>query len=148
LPHGQQAKEERDNATRSFKLAQKTAESLVFDIAQGLRDVQGMSAESVRKILDTAKTTFEQLTASAPDDLTLQRSRAAMLTEFGNTYLTLRDLDQAFKAYRDSLAIAERLAAADRSNTRRQRDLAVSCNNVGDVLKAQGKLCQRWRPAS
>src|SRR5437764_1103137 len=32
-----QAKTERDNATRSFKLAQKTAESLVFDIAQGLR---------------------------------------------------------------------------------------------------------------
>ena len=31
---------------RNFKLAQKTAESLVFDIAQGLRDVQGMSAES------------------------------------------------------------------------------------------------------
>jgi hypothetical protein len=30
-----QAKEERDKATRNFKLAQRTAESLVFDIAQG-----------------------------------------------------------------------------------------------------------------
>src|SRR5688572_19961042 len=30
------AKEERDRATRNFKLAQQTAESLVFDIAQGL----------------------------------------------------------------------------------------------------------------
>jgi tetratricopeptide (TPR) repeat protein len=131
---------ERDNATRSFKLAQGTAESLVFDIAQGLRDVQGMSAETVRKIIETAKATFEQLTASAPDDLTLQRSRGVMLAEFGNTYLTLGDLEQALKAYRDSLAIMERLAAADRSNSGWQRDLSVSYLKVGDVLEAQGKL--------
>src|SRR6202022_2128529 len=131
-----QAKEERDNATRNVKLAQKTAESLVFDIAQGLRNVQGMSAETVRKILETARATFEQLATSAPDDLALQRSRAAMLDEFGNTYLTLGDLDEALKAYGDGLAIAERLAAADRSNTQWQRDLSVSYSKVGEVLVA------------
>jgi tetratricopeptide (TPR) repeat protein len=37
-------------------------------------------------------------------------------------------------------AIAERLAASDRSNTEWQRDLTVSYNKVGDVLVAQGKL--------
>src|SRR5262245_2447488 len=47
-----EAAKERDRATRNFNVAQQAAESLVFDIAQGLRDVQGMSAESVRKILD------------------------------------------------------------------------------------------------
>jgi tetratricopeptide (TPR) repeat protein len=135
-----QAKQERDKATRNFKLAQKTAESLVFDIAQGLRNVQGMSAQTVRKILETAKATVEQLTTSAPDDLVLQRSRSVMLNEFGETYLTLGDLEQALKAYRDGLTIAERLAAADRSNTQWQRDLSVSYNKVGDVLVAQGKL--------
>src|ERR1700726_2262384 len=70
-----QAKAERDNATRNFQLAQKTAESLVFDIAQGLRDVQGMRAETVRKILETARATFEQLASSAPDAPALQPSR-------------------------------------------------------------------------
>ena len=49
-------------------------------------------------------------------------------------------LDEALKAYRDSLAIRERLAAADRSNTEWQRDLSISYEKVGDVLKAQGKL--------
>ncbi len=137
-----QAKEERDKATRNFKLAQKTAESLVFDIAQGLRDVQGMRAETVRKILETARATFEQLAASAPDDLTLQRSRSVMLNEFGDTYLALGDLEQALKAYRDGLAIAERLAAADPGNSERQRDLSISYNKIGDVLVAQGKLEQ------
>jgi tetratricopeptide (TPR) repeat protein len=49
-------------------------------------------------------------------------------------------LDDALKVYGDSLAIAERLAAADRSNTDWQRDLSVLYNRVGNVLVAQGKL--------
>src|SRR5262249_27671320 len=112
-----QANAERDNATRSFKLAQKTAESLVFDIAQGLRNVQGMSAQTVRKILETAKRTFEQLAASAPDDLALQRSRGAMLNEFGSTYYDLGDLEAALNSFRGAVVIAERLMATDSSNT-------------------------------
>ena len=63
-----------------------------------------------------------------------------MLSEFGDTYQTLGDLEQALKAYRDSLAIAERLAAADRSDSEWQRDLSISYEVVGDVLVAQGKL--------
>jgi len=135
-----QAKTERDNATRNFKLAQKTAESLVADIAEGLRDVQGMRAETVRKILETARMTFEQLAASASDDLSLQRSRAVMLDTFGNTYRTLGDLDAALRVYRDARAIFEHLVNIDRSNTQWQRDLSISYEYVGGVSEAQGKL--------
>jgi tetratricopeptide (TPR) repeat protein len=135
-----QAKTERDNAERNFKLAQKTAESLVFDIAQGLRNVQGMSAPTVHKILETAKATFEQLAKSSPDDQELQRGRAVTLNEFGTTYQTLGDLDEALKAYREDLAIMERLTAANGSNLLWQCDLYVSYNKIGDVLVAQGKL--------
>jgi tetratricopeptide (TPR) repeat protein len=134
------AVEQRDNATRNFKLAQKTAESLVFDIAHGLRNVRGMSAETVRRILETARATFEQLAASAADDLGLQRSRAAMLDEFGETYMTLGAVEEALKAFSDSLAIAERLTAADPSNTGWQADLSVAYEKIGNVLVAQGKL--------
>jgi hypothetical protein len=84
-----EAEAQRDNATRSFNLAKGTAESLVTDIVQGLRHVEGMRAESLHKILDTAKTTFDQLAAAAlslpHDQPDLQRSRATMLIEFGNT---------------------------------------------------------------
>ncbi len=134
------AKDERDKAERNFKLAQETAESLVFDIAQGLRNVEGMRAEAVRRILDTAKTTFEQLAASAPGDLTLQRSRAVMLNEFGDTYLTLGDVDRALEAFRDGLAIAQRIAAADPANIQGQRDVLVSYAKIGAALVKQGKL--------
>jgi tetratricopeptide (TPR) repeat protein len=135
-----QAKLERDNATRNFELAQKTAESLVYDIARGLRNALGMSSETVRKILETAKTTFEQLTSAAPDDLSLQSNRSVMLEEFGNTYLILGDLQHALTAHRESLGIRERLAAADPSNMEWQRDVAASYNKVGDVLVKQGSL--------
>ncbi len=49
-------------------------------------------------------------------------------------------LPEALKAYRDSLAIAERLAKADPGNAGWQRDLSVSYDKVGDVLVAQGTL--------
>jgi tetratricopeptide (TPR) repeat protein len=49
-------------------------------------------------------------------------------------------LDAALKAYSESLAIRERLAAADRDNTKWQRDLSISYGRVGNVLLAQGKL--------
>src|SRR5262249_24000092 len=131
---------ERDKATRNFSLARQTAESLVFDIAQGLREVQGMSAESIRAILETSRKTFEQLSESAPDDPALQRARAAMLVEFGNTYLTLGDLETALKTYRDSLAIAQLLAASDESDTERQLDVSISYERIGGALESQGKL--------
>jgi tetratricopeptide (TPR) repeat protein len=42
-------------------------------------------------------------------------------------------LDEAFKAYRDDLAIAERLAAADRSNSGWQRDFQISIGRIGGL---------------
>ena len=138
----QEAVAERDRATRNFGLAKRSADSLVIDIARGLRDVLGMSTDTLRKILETAKATFEQLAASAPDDLDLQRSQSIMLDEFGDTYQTLGDLDSALTAYRDSLAIRERLAGSDRSNTGWQRDLSVSYEKVGDVLVQQSNLAE------
>jgi tetratricopeptide (TPR) repeat protein len=45
-------------------------------------------------------------------------------------------------AYRDGLAIVERGAAADRSNTQWQNDLSLSYGKIGNVLAAQGKLVE------
>ena len=61
----------------------------------------------------------------------------------GDVLVAQGKLDEALKSYRDSLAIGERLAKADPSNTGWQRDLSVSYNKVGDVLVAQGNLTRR-----
>ena len=136
----QRALADRDRATQSFAIAKRTAERVVFDIAQGLRNVQGLRAETVRKILETSRAAFDQLARSAPGDLDLQRSLSAMLIEFGDTYLTLGDLPAALKAFNDGLAIQERLAVADPNNTLWQGDLALLDARIGSVLVAQGKL--------
>ena len=69
-----------------------------------------------------------------------ERETAVGLIGLGDVLVAQGKLDEALKAYRDGLAIAERLAAADRSNTQWQRDLSVSYDRVGNVLVAQGKL--------
>ena len=58
----------------------------------------------------------------------------------GDVLLAQGDLAGALQAYRESLAIRARLAAADPSNAGWQRDLSVSQEKVGDVLLAQGDL--------
>ena len=64
-----QVKEQIDYTTRNFKVAQKTAESLVLEITHALRNVQGMSPETVRKILEATRATFEQLANSVSTDV-------------------------------------------------------------------------------
>ena len=48
--------------------------------------------------------------------------------------------EAALESYRSGMAIAEKLAESDPSNTGWQRDLSVSHNKTGDVQQAQGDL--------
>jgi tetratricopeptide (TPR) repeat protein len=68
------------------------------------------------------------------------REQGALLDREGDVSIAQGDLAGALSAYRESLAIAQRLAGSDRSNAGWQRDLSVSHNKVGDVLRAQGDL--------
>ena len=53
--------EQRDRAERTLEAATQTANSLVFDLAQQLRDRAGMPADLVRNILDRARKLQSQL---------------------------------------------------------------------------------------
>jgi tetratricopeptide (TPR) repeat protein len=74
------------------------------------------------------------------DDKTYQRDLSVAYDEVGNVLVAQGNLRDALQAYRDSLAIRERLAKADPGNAGWQRDLSVSYNKFGDVLVAQGNL--------
>jgi tetratricopeptide (TPR) repeat protein len=58
----------------------------------------------------------------------------------GDVLLAQGKLDEALKAYRDGFAIAERLAAADRSNTQWQADLASSHSKLASVYLRLGNV--------
>ena len=85
------AQTQRERAEKNFGIAKKAGDEVVFKLAQNLRDVQGMRVESLRQILNSARTLMDQLARAAPDDLQIQRSRAAMLNEFFTTYITAGD---------------------------------------------------------
>ena len=123
---------------QNFGIAKNAADHVVFRIAQDLRDVQGMRVESVRRILDTARSMMDELARAAPEDLRLQRSRSVMLNEFAETYVGAGDLARAQSAAEESLVIARKLAAADLGNAGWQHDVSVSLERVGDVRLAAG----------
>ena len=52
------------------------------------------------------------------------------------------DLPEALKAFRDSLAIADRLAKADPGNAGWQRDLSVSYAKLANAYRTAGQLPQ------
>jgi len=59
--------------------------------------------------------------------------------KIGDVQRAQGDLAAALASYRASLAIAERLAAADPGNAQWQRDLALSHGRVAMALARQGK---------
>jgi tetratricopeptide (TPR) repeat protein len=75
-------------------------------------------------------------TAKPGDDEWVLWSRLGI----GDIDVSRGDLSAAMDEYHEAGAMADRLAAADPSNAGWLRDLSVSYNRVGNVLKAQGKL--------
>ena len=71
-----------------------------------------------------------------------QRDLSVAYNRVGDVLKDQGNLPEALKAYRDSLAIGERLAKADPGNAGWQRDLSVAYEKVGDVLKDQGNLTE------
>src|SRR5262249_10106530 len=136
------AQDQRDHAEYNFAIAKQAADDVVFQLAQNLRDVQGMRVETVRRILEAARTLMDRIAQSAPDDPQLQRSRAAMLSEFTETFVRIGDLTQAQAAAQEGLAIVRKLAAADPNNTSLQRDVYVFLTRLGNVQLAAGARTQ------
>ena len=133
-----QAEQARREAERNFGIAKGAADQVVFNIAQDLKTVQGMRVESVKRILSTARKMMDDLALAAPEDRGLERSRAAMLSEYSETYLSAGDIPSARAAAEEALAIMRKLAASDAGNSGWQRDMSVVLNKIGDVRQAAG----------
>lgn len=133
-----QAEAETRIAERNFEAAKDTVDGLIFDIAQGLRDVAGMRVGTIRKILETAARTVDRLLAVAPDDRQLLRSRAAMLVAFSDTYRAAGALTEAVAALAEAVGILRRLAGQDAADAQALRDLSVALGKLGDIKQAAG----------
>ena len=131
---------QQERAEFNLSAAARAADGLVFDLAQQLRAVTGVSAETIRLILSRADTLLADLAPGDDAPAELRRTRYAALVEFATTYLAQGDLEAAQAAAEQSREIIAKLATADPGNAQWQRDLSVSWNKLGDVRVAQGDL--------
>ncbi len=60
------ARYQADRAEKNFAAAKDTVDSLIFNIAQGLRNVEGMRVESIDKILGQVRSTVDKLAETDP----------------------------------------------------------------------------------
>ena len=129
-------------ADRNFNTAVATTDSLVSDIAERLRPLGGISAETVREILKIAEADFDTLSKSAPDSALLQWDRAKMQLSFANTSLSLGDDAEALRRARGAQAIMDGLLKqqAESAPPGMLVTLAETHRWAGDVFRVRGDL--------
>jgi tetratricopeptide (TPR) repeat protein len=133
-----EAESQKARAERNFSAAKVAVDKLIFDVAGDLSTMAGMRVDTIRTILETVRSTIDQLAEAAPDDVELQRSRSAMFNMFVDTYLAAGDLNGALDAAEQGLKIARKLFADDPNNTRAERDVSISLERLGDVKIGAG----------
>ena len=88
--------------------------------------------------LAEAQQTYRDALVRLPE--TEKRDLGVLLNDIGNVLVDQGDLSGGLASYRASMAIAERLAAADPDNAGWQRDLSVSHIKIGDLEEARGDI--------
>jgi tetratricopeptide (TPR) repeat protein len=131
---------EAKRAERNFDAAKTTIDAVIFDLAQDLKDVEGMRAETVRRILERAEAAVAQLASRTDNDPAVRRSQAWMFNQFSDTYLRLGATPLALDYARKAAEAFRGLAAQDPGNADHRRDLSTSLNRVGGVLELQSDL--------
>jgi tetratricopeptide (TPR) repeat protein len=125
-----------ERAREARAAAEEVFEFLIFDLRDKLAPIGRLDiVEYVQKQVDTY---YRRLGTEGQDAAVLHR-RGAAYDNQGDRLLVQGKLREAQKAYEDGLAIAQKLAAHDPSNTGWQRDLSISHEKTGNILQAQGK---------
>jgi tetratricopeptide (TPR) repeat protein len=132
------ARSQQLRAEKNFAAAKDTVDSLIFNIAQGLRNVEGMRVETIDKILGQVRSTVERLAATDPGNIALMRSRDVMLDEFAKTYISAGQLEAALKAAEESLGSLRKTVAAQGMDDGLAQDMVVALLRIGDIKRAQG----------
>jgi tetratricopeptide (TPR) repeat protein len=134
-----QAEAERHVAQQTLIAATKTANSLIFDLAQRFRNAVGMPTEVVRDILQRAIALQEDLAASGQGTPELQLSAADALAENAQTLLVQGDSQGALDAAERARNILHSLLSQDPNNNQWQHDLSVCYERIGDSQLAMGR---------
>jgi eukaryotic-like serine/threonine-protein kinase len=129
-------------AERSLHAAKHAVNVIVVDIAEGLRNVEGVRTATIRMVLERIQDTVEWLAHFAPDNPALQQLYVEMLDEFAATYQTAGDIESARKSAMTAFSLGRGLADRYRDDPEWQRDVAVTLNRLGSIDLGSGELTE------
>jgi serine/threonine protein kinase/DNA-binding SARP family transcriptional activator len=129
-------------ANRRFNDVRRLANSLMFEIHDSVKDLQG-STPTRRLIVSRALEYLDSLASEAGDNASLQRELATAYEKVGDIqgnpfYANLGDTDGAMTSYRKALAIREALKG-DR-NVDLVMEMGRSYRALGDILEQKGNV--------
>jgi tetratricopeptide (TPR) repeat protein len=130
----------RSVAESRLDLLRKNIEDQVTLILSDLRSVQGIRIETIGRLLERVRETVDRLSSVVGDDPTFQQYLAKVMSEFGQTYLKAKGLDQASTAYNESLQIYRSLASKDPNTIAWQRGIADQIEHIGLVQQQLGRI--------
>jgi tetratricopeptide (TPR) repeat protein len=140
------AREEHEKACVIWQdLYRRTSDSFFFwnlayekaSLARAL-DELGNSLQALRLSQEAAQMA-RVLVERHPQDLEYQGFLATRYHVIGNIYSDIQKLEDAVGAYRQALAIRERLARTNPNNADRWSDQAGTCEGLGEVLEQLGR---------
>ncbi len=126
-------------AERNYEVAVRAAQTLVSDVADRLRNL-GLPAASVRDILTSAESLYNDLTRGGVARTELRGRQGETLMSLADAFASLGDTGAERQRAEAARAIFQELIAEQPDNTGWQRDLSVSQNKLGDALRSQGDL--------
>lgn len=136
------AEGEARRADANLAAAERAASTLVFDLAQGLRNRAGMPADMVREILTLSDRALDALQQATPDEPRVHQLRATALVEMGETLRVAGEVPGALAAFRGAVALMARRmdASATAPPVGALQTMARAHHGVGTMLRAQGDL--------
>ena len=136
------ARAERAQAERRFNDVRTLANSLMFEIHDGIHNLPGST--QVRELLvRKALLYLDSLSQEASGDLSLQRELAAAYDRVGELQWSSESANEgdsvgALQSYHKALAIRESLVAADPKDSTIQVELADQYFRLADTIEATG----------
>jgi len=140
------ARRERAIAERRFDDARRLARTLIFDVHDRIRNLNGATAAR-EFLVKTSLPFYDALALDAAGDPDLQAELAEVYLRLGDIQgnpfdSNLGDIEGALRSYERSLSIARALVSGGPGEFEARRTLAAARNKIGQVQTALGRTSE------
>jgi serine/threonine-protein kinase len=131
---------QKERADRNLAKARKAVEDYCTNVAADVRLKQVDLHELRKKLLQTAVPFYEELIEQEGDDAELQADRGKAYLRLAFLQAEMGEGDEAIANYRQMQAIFAELDRGHPGTPKYRQDLALSHNNLGNLLQARGQF--------